>query len=449
MKYRSLACAIVICLLASAVFADIPLRIEELIYSIDANNGMHFSKTFCREESDMIYLLERTNNFLLLRKTFVYFWPLTEKWMTDTDHLNETFDGMLEIEQDGRLIKKLPLDVFLYYNEPGDYENNWKVFLGTEAMSESERIEKLEKEFRGKMQDYQQKYELYEKVKAAFIQKMEEYREGGRDTSDLLERFKQLEEPTPPKSPSYQELNGGKQFIVNLPAGEYSVRMRRTDGLVLQGSDKKLVVYGERRQHSVGYDIVPSDKWTMPVASKVPSNVIYVDGTVDLYMVPFEQKEFNELYYNKTIENGSRGNMAVYRWEKIREVPFSRIEKTSGLESEVILEQKYIVEPMKSGVTPGYKILEYDPEGAHKYKNYSFKGFHIPIDRSNPATVIKLQNSNGVYYPLSEREIRIVIKSGSWIPLGFLVLVPLVVMLVVLIRRNAVYTNLPEEAERS
>jgi hypothetical protein len=438
---RLLLCAVVLCVLGTNCFADVPVRTEELIYSIDAFNGMHFSQTFCREKSDAIYLLADVDNFMLLRKTLVYYWPLTNQWLAQLDRLNETFDGTIEIEKNGKLFKTLVPDVFLYYNEPGDFQNNWKVFLGEDATIESSRIEKIENEYQSKMKDFQEKSDLYEKVKKAFIDKMTEFKNTGKDTTDLLERFNQLRAPEPPAAPSYQEMNGGKQFIVNLPKGEYSIKLRRADGLVLEGSEKSLVVYSERRENSIGYDIVPSDKWTKPEKSVTPSNVIYVDGTVDLYAVPFLQKEYNEFFYNKTLDNSGVGNRVIYKWEKIKEVPFSRIEKTIGSEAEIIREKKYFVEPMQSSSTLGYKIVPYDPEGAHKYKNYSFSGFHIPIDRTKTSITIRLQNPNDNYYPLSEREIRIIVKSNGRFGLLIFILLPLIIMTIVIAARNKVYSR--------
>jgi hypothetical protein len=103
---------------------------------------------------------------------------------------------------------------------------------------------------------------------------------------------------------------------------------------------------------------------------------------------------------------------------------------------------------MKSGNTLGYKIMPYDPEGVHKYKNYSFKGFHIPINRSKKAITVKLQNPKGGYYPLSEREIRILVKSNTWALLLVFLIIPPGVMAFMLIRRSRVYGNGKKEKEK-
>ncbi len=444
--YAFFACAVSLCFSANA---DVPVRSEELIYTIDAFNGMNYSQTYARESADSIYLLANTNNFLHLRKTLVYYWPPAGQWLTDLDRLDEPFEGVLEVEQSGTIVRKTESDVFLYYNEPAEFENDWKVFIGAEATAESGRIEAIETEYDRQLADYGEKYRMYENVKKAFIDRMQEYSAAGKNTGDLLARFTQLEEPVPPAPPPYTELNGGKKFIVNLPEGMYVIRLRNKEGLVLEGSEKRLVVFDERRGDGIGYDVVPSDKWTIPSKSVTPTNVIYTDGTTDLYVIPFLQKEYNDLAYDKLMDNAGKGNPSLYRWEKIREVTSSRIEKTTGSESEVILEEKFYVQPMQSGAILGYKIEKYDPEGIHRNKNYSFKGFHIPVHPTETSITIKLQNPNGTYYPLSGREIRIVTRSDAWILPCIFIFAPLIVMTIAMIRRNGVYGKTQARVNRS
>ena len=47
-------------------------------------NGSGYSRTFSAESSNTIYLLADTDNFLLVRKTFVYYGPTEDALQTDT-----------------------------------------------------------------------------------------------------------------------------------------------------------------------------------------------------------------------------------------------------------------------------------------------------------------------------------------------------------------------------
>ncbi len=68
-----------------------PVRVEQLIYSLTAFNGSDYSSTFALQTADTIYLLAGTDNLLSVRKTLVYWWPITAEWKTDTDSLNQPF----------------------------------------------------------------------------------------------------------------------------------------------------------------------------------------------------------------------------------------------------------------------------------------------------------------------------------------------------------------------
>ena len=79
------------------LYSQNPERTEQLIYSILAFDGKDYSGTFCREDSDTIYLMANASSFLSPKTTFVYYWPITEEWKTDTEILDKTMEGALEI----------------------------------------------------------------------------------------------------------------------------------------------------------------------------------------------------------------------------------------------------------------------------------------------------------------------------------------------------------------
>jgi hypothetical protein len=436
-----LRCCLLIFILASfSAYADVPEKKEEVIYSITLFNGLHYSRTFCREESDTIYLLADTDNFLTIRKTLVFFWPLTGKYLVDTQKLNKVFEGTLEIEQNNRLLYSLETILYIIYNDPGVYKNNWKVFIGKEAEDESLRLEKVMNQYDADYNEYLTKHKIYQTAKEKLIDRMQEYKKRSRDTTGLLNQYKALVAPEPPHDPTPVELSVGKQFHINLPEGKYSLRLRNDEGLVLQGSEKTLVLFRERRKGVVGYRIVPGDRWTKPDQSNLPSQILYVNPTTDIYVVPFFQNEYNDFYYRKMLDNDAKtGNPAFYRWEEVKEIPLSRLEMTTGGVSISLEQEEFYAEQIKGSTSPGYKIVPYDPEGAHKNKSPAFAGFEVPLERKNASLFLRLQDVNGNYYPFSKREIRVCLVSGSFIFLIILTLLPLPVMAVVLVVRQNKY----------
>ncbi|HUV07244.1 MAG TPA: hypothetical protein VMX75_05910, partial [Spirochaetia bacterium] len=212
------------------------------------------------------------------------------------------------------------------------------------------------------------------------------------------------------------------------------------DGEVMEGSNKRLVVHSKRRENGIGYEIIPADKWTRRQLSQTPSSVLYVNGNTDLYVQPFYQDEFNDLFYQKTIRNDAMGNPDIMTWIKIQQVPKTRIEIIHPKkETESIVEAPYYVEQIK-GSALGYKIVPFDPEGKHKDREPSLMAFHIPVSSDARTIELKLQDKDGKALPSGERQIRVISKSGLWYLSLILAFIPIGVMVVVLILRARRYS---------
>ena len=139
-------------------------------------------------------------------------------------------------------------------------------------------------------------------------------------------------------------------FILNVPPGLYSMRLRNPDGTVMEGSEKNVVAHGRSRTGGIGYDVIPADKWTRPVESTTPASVLYVNGKADLYIRPFFEEEFNDLAYEKTVNNAARGNPTIVKWVRVHQT---------------------------QGSSLGYTIVPYDPQGASKGKDPDIIAFRL------------------------------------------------------------------------
>jgi len=425
------------------VVADVPVRQEQLIYSIMAFNGKDYSGTFCGENSDTIYLIADQDNFITARKTLVYYWPITGDWKTDTSALNYPFEGTLELTEKGRESRIINPERYTFYNIKGEYELNWEVATGDEA-------EKAWQHYQGLIEQYWQATSQYQQAKTTFdmmmnelAKKITEMRNSGIDVTELVEKLKALKSPEAPQPPDDYIVPPSpvqSAFILNLPRGEYNIRFIDGDDAVLEGSEKRVVVFEKRRADGIGFEVIPGDKWTRPVESKSPSSVLYVDGTTNLYLRPFFQDEFNDLFYQKMVKNDARGNPSLMNWVRIQQVPGARIELTGNNHtSEVLLEEPFYVEQTK-GSALGYKIVPFDPEGVHKDRDPSLIAFRVPVNRERSLIKIKLLDKNGLNLASSSRQVRVIIKS-RWQPLLFLLcLLPLLAMAVVRIIRSRKYS---------
>ena len=127
-------------------------------------------------------------------------------------------------------------------------------------------------------------------------------------------------------------------------------------------------------------------------------------------------------------------------WVYIQQVPGGRIEVTKNNHTSAILvEEPFYVEQTK-GSALGYKIVPFDPEGAHKDRDPSLIAFKIPITRETSLIKFELLDNSGLNMAGSSRQVRVIIKS-RWQPiLLVLCLLPLLVMTVVRMIRSRKYS---------
>jgi hypothetical protein len=429
-------------LLAAAVLssAQAPVRREQFIYSILAFNGKDYAATFARSGADSLYLVAEVDNFLTVRNAFVYFWPITQEWKTDTSVLNLPFTGTLELTG-GRLKEPQILTPvrYTYYNTRGEYELNWRVATGEEADQAWQKYQQLMEDYYARVQKYQQARGIYEAMLNELTLRITRMRDQGQDVSRLVEVLQNLSSPKEPEFPKDYIVPPRpveEAFVLNLPVGEYAIRFFAEDGSVMEGSERKVVSFRKRRAEGIGLEVIPGDKWTRPVESTTPSSVLYVDGSADLYLRPFFEQEYNDLYYEKMQRNDASGNPNVMKWVRIQQVPQAGIRLAgSGGEARIIREEPFYVEQVK-GASLGYRIVPYDPQGAHKDRDPSLQAFHIPIARGQPVVRLATLDKNGTALPGGERQIRVVGPARAGIVALVLALLPLAVMAAALIGRT-------------
>jgi len=431
-------------LTTASLFADVPVRREEFIYSILAYNGRDYSGTFCREESDTIYLIADVDNFITTRKTFVYFWPITGDYKTDTSSLNEPQEGSLELFSRGQETQTENLSPmkYTYYNVRGEYELNWKVAKGEEAGQVWEHYSALVDAYWESLAAYQQEKMIYEMLLSELTKKIGELRQAGQDMSAVVEKLKSLEPPPEPKQPSeyiVPPVPVQQAFIINLPEGEYRIRFLNPDGSVMEGTEKKLVTFARKRSEGIAFEVIPGDRWTRPVESNTASSVLYVDGSSDLYLRPFFQLEFNDLFYEKMRKNDSLGNPNLYKWARIQQVPGAGIELTlPGRQATLVREEPFYVEQTQ-GSALGYQIVPFDPQGSHMGREPSLRAFHVPLEADTRSVSVRARDRQGTVLEGSSRQIRVVRDNRSGILLTLLALLPLAVLLLVRLKRKRVY----------
>ena len=437
-RLKPLAAALL--LTAGLAFGQAPVRREQFIYSILAFNGKDYAATFARQGADSLYLVADVDNFLTVRNAFVYFWPITQDWKTDTSVLNVPFTGTLELSggkvREPRILTPVR---YTYYNTRGEYELNWQVATGQEADKAWQKYQEVMEDYYVRVQQYSLARGAYEVMLNELTIRITKMRDRGQDVSRLVEVLQSLSSPKEPEYPRDYLVPPRpveEAFVLALPVGEYTIRFFTEDGSVMEGSERRVVCFRKRRAEGIGLEVIPGDKWTRPVESTTPSSVLYVDGSADLYVRPFFEQEYNDLYYEKMQRNDARGNPNVMKWVRIQQVPRAGIRLTRpGVPSQVIQEEPFFVEQVK-GAALGYRIVPFDPQGAHKDREASLRAFHLPIPRKEPVLRLAALDKNGSPLAGGERQVRVVGPARAGFVALILTLLPLAVMAAVLIGRS-------------
>jgi hypothetical protein len=430
--------ALLLLLLPLGAYTEVPVRSEQLIWTIIAFNGREYAPTFAPETSDTIYLLAGVDNILSARETLVYWWPITAEWKTDTDSLNVLLPGTLEVRADDGTRRSLQLQPYTYFNVRGEYAQNWRVAAGDAARQEMKKLAALNAAYFRALHDYELKNAAYEEEQKSLAARIQRLRQENRNASALLQRMTALQAPIAPARPDAyvvppSDLQQG--FVLNLSPGRYTIRLVDPSGNVWEGSEKTVIAHGRSRSGRVGFEVIPGDKWTRPVESHTPASVFYVNGKSGLYLRPFFEDEFNALAYEKTVNNAARGNPSLQEWVRIQQVPHATLlVKGPGGEDARVAEQAFSV-VQTQGNALGYTIEPRVADDARKDKPPDIVAFKVPIDGSARAIRVRLVDAAGKPFADGERQLRIIGPLKGAGALLALALSPLLAMIVVLVLR--------------
>jgi len=425
---------------ATGLWPDVPQKQEQVVYSVLTYDGAALQSTFATEHSDTIYLLAGVDSFVSVWKTFVYYWPLAREWKTDSDTLNEQLTGSLVISG-GQHRVLLPVD-YTYRSTTSPYGISWESYTDEQARQEASEYQSASDALARATIAYTNTENRLNAERGRLINVIRSLVRAGKTAEAQREvtQYNSLVEPVAPAQLGYEVRPLQKAFDVNLPPGTYSMRLGDRSGGTLEGSEKRLVVFSPPSAGVTGYDIIPGDRWTRPQESSSVVDALYVSGTSDLYLRPFEETELNDLDYSRMVDNQSLGSPRLFRWVRTRQIQSSvlhvRSEGAGSRSAEApstVLEQPYFVHQVP-GSSLGYQIVPFDQNQPDQQgHDPSLVAFHLPSGSGHLR--FYLSRPDGTPYPGSEREVRVLRQDRHGNGLFLLALVPLLGLGLPLVRR--------------
>ncbi|KAA3646690.1 MAG: hypothetical protein DWQ07_10825 [Chloroflexi bacterium] len=409
--------------IVSTSHAQTQPREEEFVYATTFFDGLAYSSAMTPPDVDTIYMIADVQNILAPRRTMIYYWPITNRYLADWDLLNEIVEGELEVYQGDELFTSIPLQDYVIQYDGNNPLETLTIGLGEEALSLRADFEEKFDAYRQALFDY---YDAEQQYRAELDSILANNEPGTVDPADLPAR------PEPLPDFSLQSTEPNKAYPINLPVGQYSLLMRDENGIPVANSRRNLVVYS-LEQTGIAYSVVPQSRWTRPEDSVFPNGVIYAVPGSTLYLQPSRESLYNELYYTRMLDPQDQ----VAREDRTKWVlhdPYPnatlRVRGSDGSVQQFEPGAYFVQQLQGSGL--GYEVIEFDPESMPRP---SFEGFSLSLNPENPTYVVELIDENGQAIAGSQREIRILNteRGGQVYALGLL---PLVVGAIVYVSRR-------------
>jgi len=400
---------------ARATQAQVPAKTQQFVYGINAFAWEGYVGSLSARPSHTIYVLAGMPSIVSARETLVYYWPITGEYRADWSGLNISVAGSLEISRGGRAVATLPRQPYVIQYPRGPGSGPSVLYTGEEA--------------RRRYQAFVEARDRYRDALARYYEERRRYLAALDKAVAARQRGEQVTPPPPPAEPEpfetfSSELHDG--FVITLPPGRYTIRVRGSDGQIVPGSQRTLVVFTHRRE-SAAFTIVPQTRWTVPERADEPASTIYARRDHTLYFQPFAAREYNDLAYARLINPQSRdGRPDGWRWEYTQPLTGGRLQLAGPSGTATIPSRPYRVE-QTSGEALGYVVVTPRPG-----ERVDFTGFRVTV---RERTRIVLLDAAGRPVPGSERVVRVPRLGTSW-PLGLIPLVPLTLGAAVVSRRR-------------
>lgn len=439
MRFGCRSVFVVVLALTSLPFihAQSPDRIESFVYSIYAFDGQGYNHTFSPESSDKLYVIANETNALVPRYTLTYFWPITGEQQIDLSVLDERPNGLIEIElSTGETVTSEPTE-FVYYRRNDNTTNRWTLATGKEARELVAEYQQEMARYWQEYGEYQQRTQRYEELMSELFHEVARRRERGEDVDELVRAMQKASRPVAPARPGDfrnppSELREG--YPVNLPKGVHEMRMRTEHGKIIEGSTRQIKAISPRRSGFVGYELIPSDRWTRRQESDQPGGVLYVSEDSELYFRFFEQSEYRDDQYSRLLRNDAEEIRATHRWVRHGDIENPRLSVQYRDGTSELLEQRRYAVRQNPGRSLGYSIVPADEsqetDDEHNIAG-SIHGARLTIPPGTANMELQVISRDGQHLPGSYRQVRILTQSDRLIGLWVLVFTPLVVFFVV------------------
>ena len=399
---------------------------EEFVYELNLWNGKNFNFTFCPQAIREIYIMANEYNIFNLKRTEVYYWPITREYKANWYKKNESISGYLEILKDNKVIKKIEPEIYsLKYN---NITKESKLLIGEKAQDEYNQFQEKQKRYLESIRSYYEERQKYE-------EKIYNLLEEGGELKTFLDDETTLSKPKEPIALTEFVSEPEKALVLKINEGNYKIIYKDESGKAIQGTEKELIAFTNRR-NGIGYQIFPEESWINTHNSNEIGDILYIEGNQTVFIKPFNSTEYPALGYSKL------SALPIYEPRKIRENVWKWVYLSPGYQEvklelvnngEVVYEttqKPYYIKQIQ-GYALGYEIVDWTEDLSI---TPTFIGYKVEISDAGKY-IIRMIDKNNKTLDYSVRQV-CNIYSQNIIWLFLISILPVAIGIIVLLKKN-------------
>jgi hypothetical protein len=289
--------------------------------------------------------------------------------------------------------------------------------------------------------DAQARWSYFQSERAAYVDRLHAHTEAMLEHNRRLDALRAasapgatiaLEPPPEPAPFSLYSTDVGRGFAVQLPPGEYTIRLREPGGQIVADSEKRLIVFGPRRE-GVGYEVIPQERWTFPEQAHEPAEVLYTAPGGVVYLRAFASQEVNaEARARLRNPQDLAAASNRWQWDNIGPLGPGTLLVQDGAREQRLQVADFTVEQAPGGVL-GYRVVPFVPNAA---RSPDITGYRVEAPAGRGTLRLRLIDPDGRELAGSAREVVVVSSVPGW-QLALPVLAPLLIGLTVILWRRA------------
>ena len=285
-RCASMLALVAVLLPLGAAWAIEPERREVIVAHNRVWDGYVYKENFIPSDQPEMVLLADKDSAVAMVRTQEYYWPLARQTYVAFETLREDIGGDLVIEEGGREIAVVQAAPYSIVYPEGAINGLGYLLWGEEAETGFARYREGEAAFNRRF--------------ARARQEMSRYEEALKESAAARlrgEAVEEIEAPPPLPEPSLKLVTEPRRaYRVALPAGEYTVHVRR-EGRKVPGSERTLRVIDGNAREVLTADIIPEERWTRPLPSNRLGDRIYAAPGARFYVTLSEASRFAETEY--------------------------------------------------------------------------------------------------------------------------------------------------------